>query len=138
MVSAPLMGNASEWNASDFAVGTPNRRRNYLVVVARGFYAGQVKGYMEYFPLGTSLQVLRYEHFIENKNLFMNELLEFVGAASYNFKAYQLEKQLGPHKVRTWYPPMNNRTRTYLVHLYKPFNDELADLLGEDWRGVWD
>lgn len=139
MVHAPPMGNASEWNASDFAVATAfEPHRNYKSDVARGFYVNQVKGYMNYFPLGSSLKIIRYEHFVNNRNLVVNEILDFVGAAPHNFDADELEKQLGPIEVKAWYPPMNNRSRTYLKHLYKPFNDELADLLGEEWRGVWD
>jgi len=140
MIQAPSIGNTSHWNASDFAVGTPKGVPDYASLdLSRGFYAGQVKGYMEHFPLGTSLKIIRYEDFMSNKNLVMNELLEFVGGSPHNFMDDRLEKQMGPLKViKTWYPPMNNKTRAYLKHLYRPFNDELADLLGEDWRGVWD
>jgi len=33
--------------------------------------------------------------------------------------------------------PMPPRMRQYLTFLYEPFNELLADLLGEDWRHVW-
>jgi len=32
---------------------------------------------------------------------------------------------------------MSNSTEEYLERFFKPYNDELADLLGEEWRGVW-
>lgn len=41
-------------------------------------------------------------------------------------------------KVRPTPDPLPNRTREYLHRFFKPYNDELADLLGEEWRGVWD
>jgi Sulfotransferase family len=33
---------------------------------------------------------------------------------------------------------MSNVTRDYLQRLFRPFNDQLADILGEEWRGIWD
>lgn len=36
------------------------------------------------------------------------------------------------------YDPMPPRIRHYLTMFYQPFNDMLADLLGEDWRDIWD
>jgi Sulfotransferase family len=32
---------------------------------------------------------------------------------------------------------LNGTTRDYLRRFYGPYNDELADLLGEEWRNVW-
>ena len=29
-------------------------------------------------------------------------------------------------------------TRRYLSALFRPYNEQLADILGEEWRGVWD
>lgn len=32
----------------------------------------------------------------------------------------------------------NNDTRAYLVEFFRPYNALLADLLGDEWRGIWD
>ena len=36
------------------------------------------------------------------------------------------------------YTPMPPRIKQYLAYFYQPFNEQLADLLGEEWRGIWD
>ena len=33
---------------------------------------------------------------------------------------------------------LNQHTRKKLEELYAPYNQELYDLLGDDWGGVWD
>ena len=117
----------------------------YKKFLARGFYANQLKAYMEYFPLGTHLKVIHYERFIEDKGTTLNEILDFVGVPSTLIPQWNqslLDKNLSPFKKLSdpavFQPEsMTNETRTYLRALYAPFNDELEDLLGEEWHGVW-
>ena len=114
----------------------------YKKFLARGFYANQLKAYMEYFPLGTHLKVVHYETFIEDKVTTLNEILEFVGAEPFVWNQSLLDTNLGPLKKRfdpAIFQPesMTNATRAYLKALYAPFNDELANMLGEEWQGVW-
>jgi len=114
----------------------------YKTFLARGFYAKQLKAYMEYFPLGTHLKAVHYETFNADKVTTLNEILDFVGAQPYEWDPSLLDTNLGPLKKRadpTIFQPdsMTNETRAYLKALYAPFNDELADLLGEKWHGVW-
>lgn len=138
-----LSNNGTDFNQSHFAIGP---RANGLVEfrrnnIARGFYALQLRDYIEYFPLGSFLKAYRYEYFLMNKQAVMNNLADFVGAPRYNFSEAELSMQMGPLqslKTDQEYPQMDDMTRAYLKLLYKPFNDKLADLLGEDWRGVWD
>lgn len=138
-----LSNNGTDFNQSHFAIGP---RANGLVEfrrnnIARGFYALQLRDYIEYFPFGSFLKAYRYEYFLMNKQAVMNNLADFVGAPRYNFSEAELSMQMGPLqslKTDQEYPQMDDMTRAYLKLLYKPFNDKLADLLGEDWRGVWD
>ena len=141
----PLLSN----DTSTLALISPNRDQVqslhldvYKAFLARGFYAKQLKAYLEYFPLGTHLKVVHYETFNEDKATTLNEILEFVGAEPIQWNQSLLDTNLGPLKKRSdptiFQPePITNETRAYLRALYAPFNDELADLLGDEWQGVW-
>lgn len=147
-LQVPSYSNEKEWHQEDFQVGKP--LKNYANVLAnglaRGFYAKQIESYMEFFPINVSLKVICYEHFVRNKMEVLQDLVEFIGGpSSFKFEQKRFDEDLGPgskgkkrKQKQILVPPMTNRTNIYLKHLYKPFNDELADLLGESWRGVWD
>lgn len=137
-----LSSTTTTWNQSDF-VALPLTSRPFdwrWSMVARGFYATQIERYINHFPLGTSLKVIQYENFTQNKVETLNEILEWLGVPPHNnWTAHELEQHYGPvqkskHKLR----PMPSKIKKYLEHLYQPFNDRLAGLLGEEWRGVWD
>jgi len=117
---------------------------NYSQPVARGFYAKQLEPFLKYFPLGSHLKVIRYETFLENKANVLDEILQFVGSTHTPFpwQEEEMDEYLGPHK-KELHPKvveavrMPNTTRMYLKALYRPFNDELATLLGDEWKDVW-
>jgi len=96
---------------------------------------------MEHFSLGESLKIIHYEAFEKTKSAALQEILEFVGAPPHRIKEKAFETDYSPNKRESAtliYPPLTNETKAYLKRFYKPYNDELANLLGEYWRGVWD
>jgi hypothetical protein len=119
---------------------TKSKGRDPLV---RGLYAQQLKFWMKHFKLGEDLLVIQYEKFRKNSTVIMNELINFVGATSFgdgHLSSKDLEKDYGPGNKGGKSPKMqmSNVTRKALQRLYQPYNDDLADLLGEEWRGIWD
>ena len=148
VIQAPPYSNTTtHWNQADFGIGE-NLLKNNLVakawgMVPRGFYAQQIRHYMKIFPINDTLKVIHYESFQKNKSAVLQELVTFVGGpSSFEFKEEMLEADLSPmqrrRKKNIWTPPISDNAKNYLKHLYKPYNDDLADLLGESWRGVWD
>ncbi len=137
--SPPFSRRTKTWNQSDFVVHedipSMDWRRN---MVARGFYAPQIETYMEFFPLGPSLKVIHYENFTRNKIAVLNEILEWVGLPPHHWTDKDIQQDLRPVNITMKVPAMTNEVMTYLKHLYKPFNEKLAALLGEKWQGVWD
>ena len=128
-----------EWNQSDFEVMPESADKNLRSsMLARGMYAPFVEDYLKSFPLGTSLKVIQYENFTKNKRNTLMELLEWLGAPTHNWTDEDLEDDHGPVQVSVPIPVMSDGMTNYLKHLYRPFNDKLADLLGENWRGIWD
>ena len=124
-------------------LGAERRKRKDKIkcgFLSRGFYAEQLAVWMRYFPLHENkLKVVRYEAFLENRTAVLREVLDFVGAPAMSFEDLDLEKSYSPERPG---PPfqgnLTDYVRGYLARFYKPYNDELADLLGEDWRDVWD
>jgi Sulfotransferase domain len=111
---------------------------NYL---SRGMYAQQLVNWLDVFELGVNLKIVRYEQFLKNRSAVAQEILDFVGVDinSVSMDATVLQHDFSPKKRRkTLRDDMDPRLRDYLSRFYKPYNDELADLLGEEWREVWD
>jgi hypothetical protein len=112
--------------------------------VWRGFYASQLKKWMKYFKLHEDILVVRYEEFLENKGEVVNQVLDFVGALAFNMSDSVLHQDYSPQtKMRSNYRQplpivLSNETRAALMRLYRSANDELADFVGEGFRGVWD
>ena len=143
VMKAPSFTNYStDWNLEDFTiVGKPTV--NYVGMIERGFYAQQIRYYMEHFPLYESLKVISYEAFLRNKTGVLNELSRFIGGPYHNFSDENVTQNLSPlarsqRTLQSVCPPPSNESKAYLKHLYKPYNDELVYLLGESWRGIWD
>lgn len=107
---------------------------NYL---QRSMYITQIENWALYFPLGESLLVVNYERFISHPQDVYNEILSFVGAPPftppggfgerYNYNANAPEQD-----------PLQDSSRQYLKNYFRPYNNRLADLLGEEWRNVWE
>lgn len=105
---------------------------NYL---QRSMYITQIDNWALYFPLRESLLVVNYERFISHPQDVYNEILSFVGAPPFT--------PPGGFGVRHNANAPNQNTlpdslRQYLKSFFRPYNDRLADFLGEDWRNVWE
>jgi len=124
-----------KWVAHEHQFNITQLIRN---VVYRGFYATQLEFWLEHFPIGEKLMIVQYEKFNEDKKGVMDEILEFVGASQYDYTEDVLHQKYF-HKNKTdIVRGVTDNMRNLLRKVYKPHNDRLADLLGEEWRDVWD
>mmetsp|Transcript_9766 Transcript_9766/g.14376 ORF Transcript_9766/g.14376 Transcript_9766/m.14376 type:complete len:423 (+) Transcript_9766:187-1455(+) len=140
-------GSSSSWVLSPEMFALPisdmsdtNRSNTEINVVklGRGMYAQQLAPWLEHFELSRQLLVLPYEEFEEDQANTLDRILGFVGAPPTNLSESLLKKRHLP-VARPKNDPgsMRDSTRDYLEHFYRPYNDELADLLGEEWRNKW-
>lgn len=106
-------------------------------VVFRGFYANQLEYWFEHFPLGEKLMVVRYENFVKNKAAIISEILEFVGASQHNYTHDDFHTNYFLKNKTNVVDGVSKSARTSLEKIFKPHNDKLADLLGEEWRDIW-
>jgi len=111
----------------------------------RGLYEQRIKKWLKYYELGESMLVLPYEDLRNEPQHVMDEIADFVGFPRYDFPSALMEKDLSPtirsrdgklsgRKATTY---ISDELRADLYDLYTPFNDKLADLLGERFRGIW-
>jgi hypothetical protein len=65
--------------------------------------------------------------------------LDFVGIPHDN-PSHSFEKKRPPiltNARQLDFPPMKESTRKYLEAFYAPFNAQLEEVLGPEWKGAW-
>lgn len=110
-----------------------------------GMYSLHLSQWLEYFELGKSLMVVQFEKLLANKSVVFGEICDFLGLPRIDLSDAILEQDYRPVQsnstgngtVLQAVDPLLNETREYLEHFFKPYNDELARILGDDWRTVW-
>jgi len=90
--------------------------------------------------LGENFLVVQFEKLIANKSAMYPQILSFLGLPHANLTPDDYEKQFPQRRPILTDPEqlLSSGTEKYLRQFFKPYNDELADMLGEEWRGVWD
>lgn len=138
--------------------GYVDKRKSNLLY--RGLYAPLLYPWVETFAPEDRLMVLQFEKFAKLENeknkTIVDELLGFAGLDVNStdnhvsgFRRKLVERNStyshvdGSRRKLVWsnkrdYDPMPPSIRQYLTLFYQPFNDHLADLLGDDWKNVWD
>ena len=133
--------NRTDYLQDEFSLSANRSRQphEYVRELHRGFYAEQLQYWTKEFKPNRDLMVIQYEKFKKDRPGYLNKILDFVGGEPHNIPPERFEEDFSPNNMdQRPYPPLLNHTRAYLKMLYKPLNDQLADLLGEDWRSVWD
>lgn len=109
--------------------------------IARGFYAQQIVAWMDYFKYGKDLKIIQYEKLQADPPGVFRDILNFIDVDpnAWPMDDEVFKRDFRPVSVRgeKAVQKMNNTTRAYLEKFYKPYNDELADLLGEEFREIW-
>ena len=95
----------------------------------RGFYADQIKTWMDVFPKEQFL-FIRAEDFFSDTQAIYDEVLAFLGLSEHGL---QKEKR---HNVGKYTQSMSAATRQDLVEYFHPHNQRLSEHLGRDFG--WD
>jgi len=102
----------------------------------RGMYSDQLKPWLKYFTVGKDIMVIRFERMLEDPHAVLDEILDFLKVPRHSYDPKLLNESYSP-VVATEKHLLKNTTRDYLLRFYEPYNNELAEMLGEQWRGVW-
>jgi Sulfotransferase domain len=110
--------------------------------LSRGLYAQQLIPWIEAFGRDNIL-ILRFEDFESNQTAVLQQILDFVGIVDHSLQRIadaDLEHQYNPrNQVQRRTGKVGGDMREYLRRFYQPYNEELADLLGDkSWKKVWD
>lgn len=89
----------------------------------RGRYAEQMKRWLSRFTLNQFL-IIEFDSFKENNEAAFKKIGEFIGVDLTGFKA---KKRYGS------YQKMNPQTKERLVEYYEPFNQQLYELIDQDF-----
>lgn len=111
----------------------------------RGMYIYQIRRWLRNFELHSELLVLPHEQLRNDMKGAWEKILNFLGAPYYPLSDSVLQTMYRPsidsetrHDTVVPAAPLSNVTRSFLVEFYRPYNHLLADVLGEEWRGLWD
>jgi len=139
---------------SKYRDGNKDRKmcRNSLHV---GMYALQLHEWMQYFRLDHQLKVVQYERFRSDRRAVFTEICQFLGlSTSFDIADEFFSQDLSPGRQNDTYnykgrlqrmkrrgvlerPFPKPHTVDYLLRFYKPYNDELVALLGDEWKDIW-
>jgi len=105
----------------------------------RGLYAPLLIPWVQQFAADDRLMILRFSDLYSKPNETVDEVLGFAGVNDTSID----EDYIIPKRIRK-NPDMKGKDisldptlRLYLNLLYRPINKLLAELLGDDWQGVW-
>lgn len=103
----------------------------------RGCYVDQLQRWLEHYELGQNLLVLPYEKV--QTGAALQDILAFVGLEPYSFPERVLQTRYSPVAGNATTRPIHLRkaTRAYLERFFQACNQQLPDLLGEEWRDRW-
>ena len=96
--------------------------------LARGIYVDQLEAWMKYFSKEQFL-ILRSEDFFSNPEKEFNKALVFLDIPKHKLQTYS--------KVNAGsYDKMSVETRKKLMDFFRPYNERLYNLVGQDFE--WD
>ena len=115
--------NKSKLNNEAYIVDT-----FYENILARGFYADQLKIWFKKFQKNQLLMV-QSEDLAQKTDQILTKIFEFLDLPY--FKIKDLTKQ-----NKREYPPMKAETRKLLIEFYRPYNEKLYNLINQhfDWE----
>ena len=99
----------------------------YQNILARGFYADQLKIWFEKFQKKQML-IIPSEDLAQKPDQVLTKVFEFLDLPYFKIKDFTRQNKREYH-------PMKDETRKLLVEFYKPHNKKLFDMLGSkfDW-----
>ena len=103
--------------------------------IGRGLYALQLRHWLQAFEHfqkpPSDLLVLQSEKMKTERDKIYRQILDHIGLD------YHPSSSKDTH-VRNYKKPMTNETRAMLTDFFEPYNQQLANVLGDEWDGVWD
>lgn len=117
-----LKGEIEKIKADEGYYSFNHQHYSYL---SRGIYVEQIKNWLNYFPR-EQLLILKSEDFYANTSKVFSEVLDFLDISASTLEEYEI------HSVED-YSKMPAEIEQELTNYFKPYNQELSDLLKQDF-----
>lgn len=102
------------------------------VYLRKGMYSLQLQQWIRTFY--DSLLILNYDDLKRDPQEFDRRVLQHAGLTT-DFDLPSFDKVFAGNYSTEM--PMTNTTRRYLEKFFAPYNRQLSEILGEEWRNVW-
>jgi hypothetical protein len=99
-------------------------------LLKKGLYAIQLRPWIRWIRR-SDLLILNYDELKRDPDEAYRRVLKFVG-----LQDFSLTKYIAYH-ASNYQQSMQPTTRRYLERFFEPYNIQLGQLLGEEWRDVW-
>ena len=96
--------------------------------LAKGIYVEQLKKWYEIFEK-EQLCVISTEDFSNNTNKILEKIFDFLDIPNYSIKKFE-------EKKKSRYPNIDNSVRIELEDFFRPYNEQLYQLIGQEFN--WD
>jgi len=93
--------------------------------LSRGLYHEQLVRWLKWFPR-EQIMIVKSEDFYSDPDEKYNDVLRFLGLPEHHLEEYEVV-------LKGEYPPMNDETRKQLSDFFKQPNEELYELIGENY-----
>jgi len=117
--------HGDEWEIKDVRERSAFER-NHFSYLSRGIYVDQLKLWTKAVPRNRLL-VLKSESFFNAPGNVLSQVREFLGLSAIDRKTFKIYNE-------TQYEPMSAGIRTRLRAFFEPYNEQLSQLLGMDFR----
>ena len=109
----------------------------------RGLYAQQLRNWLRIFPR-QQMHVIDFDDWQARPLAVLQGILTFVGVPTSStvtiWNETVLSRNYSPRRKKHTAKAaqlVHPQTVEYLQHFYRPYNQELGDLLGGEWKGKW-
>lgn len=105
--------------------------------IFRSIYHDQLWRWMQLFPR-EQIKIIQAEAFFKNPKEIMLDVIEFLGLEPYTFCEEDFAKTWGGGVSNNFnpqdYEALDSNTRSFLTDFFKPYNEKLFELIGEEYN----
>jgi hypothetical protein len=104
--------------------------------IFRSIYCDQLWRWLALFPR-EQIKIIESRQLMDNRRAVLDDVVHFLGLPAHDFSEEELARTWGggrnDRNVPGDYPPMEGSTRRRLADFFRPYNEQLFDLIGREY-----